>query len=221
MRLIEREGRGGREKENAIDRKRRKRREREIERQGEKIWGNLHRSFSTISIRSTEVFPMPITWCSHPVAHSGTAKIGCKPTHPKADRRLDAKLAMFVKESYGISNDDEDYRDDVFFCRTCFERETANFAASESRRTNVKTSSQREMDIEGEKSERLSEVNGRSKRLFRTNRSNAQWSESSHSHSSDEGDDSYLMEYQYQRQEAVTILNDVFGVLKIPRIVDT
>ena len=49
---------------------------------------------------------MPIQWCSHPVAHSGTTKIACKPSHPKADRRFYTKLAMFMKESYGISNDE-------------------------------------------------------------------------------------------------------------------
>ena len=195
------------------------------------MWGNLYRSFSSKSIDTRKVFLMPVTWCSHPVAHSGSTKIGCKPTHPKADRRLDAKLAMFVKESYGISSDDEEYRQDVFFCRTCFEKETAKFAATGIRRTNVSASNFRKKDIEEEQSERLLEVKERSERLlevkerserfFLTNRSNAQFSESSHSPTSDEGNDSYLMEYQYQRQQAVNILNDVFEVLKIPRIVDT
>lgn len=165
---------------------------------------------------------MPIAWCSHPVAHSGSTKIGCRPTHPKADRRIDAELAVFIKKSYGVSNEDDEYGQDIFFCRTCFERETLNFIASESHRANVKASSQRKMDIRNEKSERPSGIKTISKRLFDMNRLNNQGSESLRSQSSEgEGDDDDHMEYQYQRQESIKILNDVFEVLKIPRIVDT
>ena len=43
---------------------------------------------------------MPGQWCSHPIAHLGTTKIGPRPSHPKGDRKVDGELAAFIRESY-------------------------------------------------------------------------------------------------------------------------
>ena len=163
---------------------------------------------------------MPIQWCSHPVAHSGTTKIGCKPNHPKADRRLNKKLAMFMKESYGISNDDNEYLQDMFLCRTCFDKEFANFSASRNRHTNVKANDDGKMDIENQNSGRLSKVKATSKGFFDTDCSSDECLESPDSQSSEDTESNYLIKYKYQREQAMQILNKVFEVLDIPHIID-
>ena len=48
-------------------------------------------------------------WCSHPVPRRESTKVGCKPSHPRGDRRMDGQLARFISEMYAMVNETNQY----------------------------------------------------------------------------------------------------------------
>lgn len=70
---------------------------------------------------------MPHQWCSHPTSHQGATKIGSRPNHPKGDRRIKEELAIYISDKYGLFDSNNERVQNHLFCRTCFERESAEF----------------------------------------------------------------------------------------------
>ena len=59
-------------------------------------------------------------WCAHPVAHLSTTKLGCRPNHPRGNRRLHVELARYISDAYGMIDEMGQFLTRYRLCRTCY-----------------------------------------------------------------------------------------------------
>ena len=159
-------------------------------------------------------------WCSHPVAHRGSTKVGCKPSHPRGKRRVDGQLARFISEMYAMVDETNQLRTDYRLCHTCYDRENARFNASHGQ--------ERDLDEDGSETMNVDDPSMESWRQFNSTMNDAPMAddqidenlESSPTASATESEDSEDIDRSYRQEQAKQMLNEIFQVLRIPPIVD-
>lgn len=176
--------------------------------------------FTDKNYQFASCFKMPMDWRAHPVAHCGTTKRGSKPNHPKGDRRPNDQFARFISESYGMVDETDRPLTGYRLCRTCYEREYAEYNSSKARRTTIEADADETMDVDDESTENGRQFNSTTNDLSMADYQMDEDLESSTPESFTESEDSDDMEHGYRHQQAKDVLNQVFQALNIPKIVD-
>lgn len=69
--------------------------------------------------------PRLIRWCAHPTRHINCTKIGYKTTHPKGKRIVKNKLAYYIQTQYrrSIGSTKVTIKEGDYLCTSCYELE--------------------------------------------------------------------------------------------------
>ncbi|CAF3440853.1 unnamed protein product, partial [Rotaria socialis] len=160
-------------------------------------------------------------WCAHPVAHLSTTKLGCRPSHPRGDRRLHAELTRHISEIYGMIDETGQFLTGYRLCRICYEKEYAIYNATKSHQQNMEEDGGEVMDVDDENAENQRQLHSTTNDLSMADYQMNEKLESSTPESFTGSEDSDDSEHEYRQQQAKHILNKVFQALSITSILDT
>lgn len=159
-------------------------------------------------------------WCSHPVAHRGSTKVGCKPSHPRGNRKVDGQLARFISELYAMVDETNQLRTEYRLCRRCYERENAKFNASHGHQRDLCGDGNETMNVDDQSMESWHQSESTMKDASMADDQIDENLESSPTASVTESEDSDDIDRSYRQEQAKNTLNEIFQVLSIPPIVD-
>ena len=155
-------------------------------------------------------------WCSHPVRHGGTSKVGRVPSHPKGKYRASFQLVKFMQKEYGlpIIGLSKSNMENIYICNSCYEYEIDRFQNSQKspmdqQLLNVTNESQEDFQLRSSMdSLRMHDdfelgVAGKNDEYEKSN-------------SSSEDEAAVL----HEQNRIKKILNDVFRILEIPMVTD-
>ena len=78
-------------------------------------------------------------WCSHPIRHAGTSKVGCSPSHPKARYRVSLQLVKYLNKQYGVTsaNSSQFNIGKSYMCTRCHDYEMDQLKSTQNFPNNV------------------------------------------------------------------------------------
>ena len=155
-------------------------------------------------------------WCSHPVRHCGTSKVGRVPSHPTGKYRASFELVKFMQKEYGlpIIGLSKSNMENIYICNSCYEYEIDRFQNSQKspmdqQLLNITNESQEDFQL------RSSMDSLRMQDDFELGVAGKN-SEYEKSNSSSE-DEAVVL---HEQNRIKKILNDVFRILEIPMVTD-
>ena len=151
---------------------------------------------------------MPNPWCVNTSNHPQKTKVGCKPTHPKGQRRIGRDLAVFFGRKFSVVFDKHDY-----LCSSCYS------SAEREWKDALTNSFSESMDTDAYRSKRASAASAilSISSLRYTDSSDAESDASSSTASEKEISDVISF---VEQKESTALLNAVFAVLGQGPIID-
>jgi hypothetical protein len=151
---------------------------------------------------------MPNTWCANTNSHPKKTKIGCKPSHPKGQRRIGRELADFLGQKFSVSFDEHDY-----LCSPCYLS-----AQRECNHVSLNSASD-SMDTDGFRSTHASATSAVSSMSPLADTDSSNPGSDGSSSTASEKDMANVISFVEQK-EATTLLNAVLAVLGQGPIID-
>ena len=78
-------------------------------------------------------------WCSHPIRHSGTSKVGRAPSHPKGRYRVSLQFMKYLNKQYGVTgmNSSQFNIGKSYMYTRCYEYELDHLKSTQNSPNNV------------------------------------------------------------------------------------
>ena len=154
-------------------------------------------------------------WCSHPIRHAGACKVRRSPSHPKGIYRAALQLMKFLNQQYGVNgiNSSQLNMGKFYICTRCYEYELDRMKSTRNFSSNL------ELVNNGNESAEDMEL-----RLSIDSLHMQDISEVTTPQGTEGGKSELLSEDElalsHKQNVVKEVLNDVFGILKIPTITD-
>lgn len=148
-------------------------------------------------------------WCAHPTRHQNYSKVGYKITHPKGKRVISKQVAQHIQKYYGraIGKSKLKIQESDFLCTSCYDFECKKMNQK------YKSTQEQEGVVENHLEHEPKELS------YSSNTSEEQPDNEDNALSSSVSSNASI-EHLIYKQEAVDLLNNIFGLLNIEPIVD-
>ncbi|CAF4215535.1 unnamed protein product [Adineta steineri] len=148
-------------------------------------------------------------WCAHPTRHQNCTKVGYKVTHPKGKRVISKQVAQYIQMYYGrgVGKSKLTIQEGDFLCTGCYDYECKKMNQK------YKPTEKKEGVVENHVEHEANELS------YSSNISEEQPDNKDEVLSSSISSNASIKQLIY-KQEVVELLNNVFELLNIERVVD-